>query len=135
MDITFEQGFEQLQAFYAAHGEPKKGGIRENEASLATWMTKLRSNKMKGLKPELCARVECEFPWWRWDPKADALDQTISQLQAFYAAHGEPKKGGVRENEASLANWIVKQRSNKMKGLNRHLSERVECQLPWLSWY
>jgi hypothetical protein len=55
-----------MHVFYAAHGEPKNGGVRENEASLAKWISRQRNNKKKGLNPELCARVEREFPWWKW---------------------------------------------------------------------
>jgi hypothetical protein len=66
MSDAFERNILQLHAFYAKHGEPKHGGVRENEASLAIWMGNQRKNKKKGLNPELCARVEREFPWWRW---------------------------------------------------------------------
>ena len=131
---VFERTITQMHSFYAAHGEPENGGVRENEASLAKWIGKHRNNKKKGLNPELCARVEREFPWWSWDPLADVLERTITQMHVFYAEHGESKRGGVRENEDSLATWISTQRTNKKKGLNPELCARVEQEFPWWSW-
>jgi superfamily II DNA or RNA helicase len=131
---ALERTITQMHVFYAAHGEPKKVGVRENEASLATWVGKLRGAKKKGLSPDLCARIDREFPWWSWDPLTDAFEETITQMHSFYAAHGEPNRRGVRENEALLARWIGTQRKNKKKGLNPELCARVEREFPWWSW-
>ena len=131
---ALERSITEMHVFYAVHGEPKLKGIRENEASLATWINNIRQKKKKGLIPEVCARVEREFPWWSWDPFADALERTITQVHVFYAAHGEPKNGGVRENEDSLATWIGTLRSTKKKGLNTELCLRIEREFPWWRW-
>lgn len=124
-----------MHDFYSKHcNPPKKYGTREHEQFLATWTHNQRAKKNKGLNPELCERIEREFPWWSWDPLVDALERNITQMHAFYAAHGEPKKGGVRENEASLANWVGKLRGDKKKGLTPELSARIDREFYWWSW-
>jgi hypothetical protein len=131
---ALERTITQLHNFYAVHGEPKKDSVRENEHSLSIWIKNIRQNKKKGLNPELCARIEREFPWWSWDVFADAFERTIKLMHVFYAAHGVPKNCGVRENEASLATWISYQRKNKKKGKNPELCARIEQEFPWWKW-
>ena len=131
-----EERIAQIHAFYALHGtSPKNCGKRENDAVLGTWISNRRKDKKTNKNPELCDRLEREFPWWSWDPIADQYEETIAQLHAFYALHGTyPKKGGKRENEKVLATWINNRRTDKKKNVNPELSDRVEREFTWWSW-
>ena len=131
---SLEQTIQDMHAFYKTFGVPKQKGIRENEKVLATWVQKIRAMKKKGLNTELCARVDREFNWWNWVPFSNAHEQTIQDMHAFYALHGEPKQKGVRENERVLACWMNRVRINKKKGLTPDLCSRVEHEFGWWQW-
>jgi hypothetical protein len=129
-----EKTIQDLHAFYAKFGRPKEGGVRQTEDSLARWISKRRRDKRKGKNVELCARIHSEFSWWSWDPFVDELEKKIQGLHVFYAKYGEPKRGGVRENERSLACWIQNRRRDKKKGENSELCDRINSEFSWWSW-
>ena len=58
-----EKTIQDLHTFYAKYGKPNTRGVRENEHSLGLWIGRIRRDKKKGKKLELCARIESEFPW------------------------------------------------------------------------
>ena len=128
------QYIHQLHTFYAAHGKPQQRGLHENERTLALWIGTRRKDKRKGRNPELCTRIEDEFDWWCWNPLDDALERNINLMHAFYAAHGEPKNGGVRGNEKFLAKWVSHLRDDKKKGRNVDLCARMITEFHWWKW-
>ena len=136
----FEQRVQEVDAFYKKYGEPpNKRGKRENEASLGSWIQNRRKEKKKGdLTPEKIQRIETVFKdWWSWDPIGDAFENSIQEVDAFYKKYGEPpNKRGKRENEASLAIWIVSRRTNKKKAnLTPEKIQRIETVFKdWWSW-
>ena len=136
----FEGKIEEVDAFYKKHGEPPKhNGIRENEPSLWCWLNRRRLDKRKGiLTPEKIHRIESVFKeWWKWDLFADAFEDKIEEIYAFYKEHGEPpKKKGKRGNETILAVWIMTRRSDKKKGiLTPEKIQRIETVFKdWWSW-
>jgi superfamily II DNA or RNA helicase len=127
-----------LVAFHDAHREaPKHEGTRPGEKELATWTSNRRKdNKNETLSSVLKEQIECQLPWWSWEPFADKYAKTILELVAFYDAHQEaPKGGGTRPWEKELATWTGHRRKDNKNGtLDSDLKGQIECQLPWWSW-
>lgn len=129
-----DNNFQLLHKFYAQFGEPKQNGLHLNEKVLAAWITSRRQDKKNGLSSDLCARVDREFAWWRWDPITEIHGTNIQLMHSFYSEYGVPKKGGIRPNEKNLSHWINRCRTQKKKQRNLDLCERIEREFPWWSW-
>jgi sulfur relay (sulfurtransferase) DsrC/TusE family protein len=131
-----KKAIEDLKKFYETHKRaPISKGKQPNEKMLATWISKQRFEKKKGiLSAELEATI-LTLPWWTWDPFTDAHKRSIEDLKIFYETyHDVPINRGKRHNESRLAAWINSRRTEKRKGRLSVELEAVILTLPWWSW-
>ena len=131
-----KHAMETLKQFYQLHHDtPKYGGIRDNEAKLASWIQMRRKDKKKGtLSTELETQI-LTLPWWSWDVHADGHRRIIEDLKSFYELYGDaPKLKGTRSNEKQLAAWIGCRRIDKQQGTLPTELEATIMTLPWWSW-
>ena len=125
-----------LKEFYHIYQEaPISRGKRPNEAHLASWIIRRRTDKKNGtLSADLEASI-LTLPSWSWDPIIDAHKKTIEDLKAFYEMHKEmPGRRMNRKNETTLAVWVCNRRRNKKKGVLSSELEVMIATLPWWSW-
>ena len=126
-----------MHDFCQKYGDlPKQLGKRENEIYLAAWIRERRDDYKKGKNAALCETCEREFHGWIWDAslKID-LDYWLPRIRQFYASYGEPpREGGKRPDEHELAKWIGNRRTDKKKGKNLDICERLQQEFLWWSW-
>ena len=128
----------EIDQFYKKYKEaPKCEGNRENESSLATYLSKRRQDKKNNRLPkELETLLATKFPWLSLeDIKLTNHIKIINELKEFYNKYGEgPKNQGVRPNEIKLATYIGNRKKYKKENkLSTELEDLFAKELPWLS--
>ena len=135
-----EKSIKDLKAFYENHKDtPKHHGKRENEKTLASWISHRRcAKKTDKLSLELEGMILKEFgSWWSWDAPGAAQEKSIKDLKAFYEQHKDtPKYSGKRENEKTLAKWIgLRRREKKTDKLSLELEGMIRKEFgSWWYW-
>lgn len=131
--MDHEQAIVMFREFYEENSEfPMKNGLKENESILEKWVSDRRRDKKRRRNANLCARIEQEISFWKWDAVTEAVEKSIAAMQAFYDTHGElPKKNGLRANEAVLSKWLVDRRRDKLRDRNFYMCARLEHEFPF----
>jgi len=135
----------EILEFYNKYNEPpRKGGNRDSENKLATWIGAQRLSKKRGkITAELESAIMNAFPWWSWDIFSDSHKKIIGEILEFYRKYNEipvqtrmeGKERGNRDNEKILARWMETRRKEKRSGvLNSEIESAILKALPWFSW-
>ena len=97
---------------------PRRNSINPEEKSLAKWMSHQRTERREGSLPTELALALENLPGWSWAPQAARWCNVFSTVKYWVAAHDSlPHQGSDDVVEASLAQWITKQRLAKGSGL------------------
>jgi sulfur relay (sulfurtransferase) DsrC/TusE family protein len=130
----------QICEFIEKYNEfPKYHGKRENENTLAEYLSDRRKDKKKGkLSIELENQLTSKLPGFNFitdkEKKANIHTNNINNLKDFYEKYNEkPRERGDRILEKFLAKYISHQRDNKKKGkLSAELEKQIKDSCPWI---
>ena len=121
--ISWEQRFEEVQAFVRQHGRiPRQRGSISSEKELGLWCD-VQKRRWKGSthQPPLTAEqlaALAAVPGWFWS-EDERWEQQRQQLEAFVGMHGRmPRKQALRkqpllEGEQQLGYWRAAQRKRQ----------------------
>jgi len=129
----------EIKEFYAINGkEPNQRGSRENEKTLANYISCRRREYKEGkLKEMVIALInESWKPWFIWIVEDTHHENMIKACCEFVAKYKEPPKtAGKREDETQLAGYIAHRREDKRLGrLTQELEKLImdNCSSWWI---
>jgi len=136
-DENHSNKIRQVKEFYTTYSEkPKHNGTRENERTLANYMTcrkrEYKEGKLK--KPVIDLINESWNPWFTWEDTHH--EDMIRACCEFVEKYKEsPKSTGKRGNEGQLYRYISHRREDKKAGkLSLELEKEImdNCSTWWV---
>ena len=141
-DTRFEAGIDHLHRYAAVHGSssPPRDATMDGFA-IGWWVVNRRVQYRRGqLSPERIARLESEFPDWKWLPQdeasAAAFETGLTHLRRYVAAHGTsqvPQRDVI--DGFPIGIWVASRRADYRKGrLSTERIRRIETEFPDWRW-
>ncbi|MFI8771872.1 helicase [Gordonia sp. CNJ-863] len=141
-DAMFDVGVTHLRRYAAVHGTSNAGeGDVIDGFEIGTWVASRRADYRKGrLSAERIARLESEFPDWRWLPQdeafAAAFETGLSHLRRYVSAHGTsqiPQRDVI--DGFPIGIWVATRRADYRKGrLSAERIRRIETEFSDWRW-
>ncbi|MCK8616382.1 helicase associated domain-containing protein [Gordonia sp. C13] len=117
-DSRFEAGLRHLHRYFAAHGSSSPSRTATIDGfPIGSWVDSRRTDYRLGrLSAERIARIEFEFPDWRWNVLDAAFATGIEYLHRYFAAHGtsSPRQHDVIDG-FPIGQWVANRRADYRK--------------------
>ena len=115
---TWEERFQELCDYKAAHGNCRVPARWKENHSLASWVVDQRYDRRKGrLRADYEQRLtEIGFEWELIQRGDDDWDSRFDELQRYHAAHGHCRVPPKVAAHRPLALWVLRQRQRHRKG-------------------
>lgn len=137
-DHLFEAGIAHLHQYVAEHGSSSPPrGVTINGFLLGSWVDSRRTDYRLGrLSAERIARLESEFPDWRWTVRDAMFETGLTHLRRYVAVHGTSY---IRQHEVfdgfPLGQWVTNRRTDyRVRRLSAERIALFENEFPDWRW-
>ena len=134
----FEVGLAYLHRYVDVHGSSSPPqGAKIDGFLIGSWVGSRRTEYRRGLlSAERIARLEAEFPDWRWNVRDAMFTTGLAHLRRYVAANGtsNAQEGDVVDGFA-IGTWVASRRADYRRG--RLPAERItmlENEFPDWQW-
>jgi len=134
----FEVGLAYLHRYVDVHGSSSPPqGAKIDGFLIGSWVDSRRTEYRRGLlSAERVARLEAEFPDWRWNVRDAMFTTGLAHLRRYVAANGT---SNARRRDVidgfPIGTWVQSRRTDYRKGrLSAERIRRLETEFPDWRW-